>query len=167
MKVRKESRHFWKSANQVGQYSKSKVFMGLHLIKSAVGISNVSELLSRQKIFLEDYGRVFNITRYSPKRSDEILDGGSMYWIISRQIRARQKILGIEKFKSNNNKTEKTALVLDKKIYLTIPVPRRPHQGWRYLEDSQAPPDINNEQSEQTRKLPENLVLELRNLGLI
>tara|TARA_Y100001970_G_scaffold283401_2_gene398415 strand:- start:37100 stop:37525 length:426 start_codon:yes stop_codon:yes gene_type:complete len=141
--------------------------MGLHLIKSAVGISNVSELLSRQKIFLEDYGRVFNITRYSPKRSDEILDGGSMYWIISRQIRARQKILGIEKFKSNNNKTEKTALVLDKKIYLTIPVPRRPHQGWRYLEDSQAPPDINNEQSEQTRKLPENLVLELRNLGLI
>ena len=141
--------------------------MGLHLIKSAVGISNVPELLSRQKIFLGDYGRVFNVTRYSPKRSEEILDGGSMYWIISRQIRARQKILGIEKFKSNNNKTEKTALVLDKKIYLTIPVPRRPHQGWRYLEDSQAPPDINNEQSEQTRKLPENLVLELRNLGLI
>ena len=81
-------------------------------------------------------------------------------------MRVRQRILDIETFKDPNTGRERCAFVLDPTLVLIVPVRRRPHQGWRYLEASSAPPDLDLP-DESAHDMPVEMAAELRALGLI
>ena len=101
-------------------------------------------------------------TRNRPKRHEELLAGGSLYWIVSGFICARMKFIDIEDAASA--KGAGCVFVLEPTLIRTVPRPHRPFQGWRYLEPGDAPPDI---QRNGNGDLPVVLVNELRQLGLI
>ena len=107
-------------------------------------------------------GDIMHVTRMTPKRADELLSGGSLYWVIKGQIAARQKLLDLKPVQKEG-KTH-CALVYDPKL---IPVMRRSHrpfQGWRYLDPKDAPPDVKDIKA---GNLPEKLKQELAELGLL
>ena len=100
-----------------------------------------------------------------PKRADEVIGGGSLYWIIKGYVRARQRILSIERSK-DSEATKKCAFVLDNLVVPTVLRIARPIQGWRYLEPAGAPLDQDQKTMEMV-DMPEEMARELRNLGLI
>jgi hypothetical protein len=99
-----------------------------------------------------------------PKRRDEILAGGSIYWVIKGYIRVRQRIIGIEPVMCEDGRH--CRLVLDWMLVSTEPEPHQPHQGWRYLEVEKAPADLKIGGNGATR-MPAELAAELRSLGLL
>ena len=119
--------------------------MTVHLIKLSVGPESLSDLANWQKQRLAEKKRkgqkpeLMHITRHKPKRAEELLDGGSIYWVIKGRIVARQKMLELRTIKVDG--VEHCGLVYDKKLIKVHPHPRRPFQGWRYLEVKAAPPD--------------------------
>ena len=141
----------------------------------AVGIESIAQLRSVQKARLlraraggQRPAKLCHYTRFAPKRAAEIVRGGSIYWIIGRQIHVRQGIRAIEAASDENGAT-RCAPVLDPKLVAVDPVNRRPHQGWRYLESSDAPPDLKSRTRGAAKKggLPAELAAELRALGLL
>lgn len=140
--------------------------MALNMVKYAVGIDSIQQLESRQVECKKKFGCVFSLTRLAPRRGDEVVAGGSMYWVIKRQIRVRQRILKIEKDTANEGDVVKVRLILDSLLYPTVPIPRRPHQGWRYLNEEQVPADLSMSEEELYTQVPASLVSELRRLGL-
>ena len=112
--------------------------MTLHLIKLCVGVSEVGELADWCK-----QRRPIVHTRQTPKRAAEILEGGSLYWVIKGQILVRQPILAIDTIEEGpSNRCE---ILLDQAPMRTAPQPRRAFQGWRYLETKDAPADLAGE----------------------
>ena len=99
----------------------------------------------------------------TPKRADEVLDGGSLYWVIKGQIAARQKLKELRPVKWKGE--PHCGLVYDKELIPVSPRPRRPFQGWRYLDPKDAPPDLR--QAKGAKGLPEALQRELASLGLL
>src|SRR5258706_1385034 len=99
----------------------------------------------------------------TPKRADEVLDGGSLYWVIKGQIAARQKLLAFRSVKKNG--VPHCGLVYDKELVPVTLRPRRAFQGWRYLEAKDAPPDL--AKTRGAKGLPEALQRELAVLGLL
>jgi hypothetical protein len=99
----------------------------------------------------------------TPKRADEVLDGGSLYWVIKGQIMARQKLLELRAVTKNG--VPHCGLVHDKTLVPVSIRPRRAFQGWRYLEDADAPPDLTIKSG--AKDLPEALQRELAALGLL
>lgn len=144
--------------------------MTVHLLKMCVGIESPEQLRRRQQARLEDQKaagkrpRLIHWTRNMPRRADDILDGGSIYWIMKGMIRARQGITAIERV-DDRTVQKRCALVLDKKVVETRPVPMRPIQGWRYLPPADAPPDL--AVADQTAEMPESMIRDLRELGLL
>jgi hypothetical protein len=143
--------------------------MTLHIIKLCVGVDTLQELADWQMQRIKDLKtkgkkpELIHVTRMTPKRKDEVLDGGSLYWVIKGQIAARQKLLELRKVTRNG--TPHCGLVYDSKL---IPVQRRAHrafQGWRYFDPKDAPPDARG--TKGLGKLPEKLQIELVNLGLL
>jgi hypothetical protein len=114
--------------------------MALHLIKLAVGAESLADLAQWQKRRLKSAGELAHITRMAPKRADEILAGGSLYWVIKGVIRVRQRLTEIRPVSSKDG--ARTALVLDPKLVPVRPTPRRAFQGWRYLKPEDAPRDL-------------------------
>lgn len=98
-------------------------------------------------------------TRYCPKRHEEMI-GGSLYWIMEHAIVARSEILGFEQRDDG-----RWTIRLAPKLVLVHPKAKRAHQGWRYMTDRQAPPDL-AEGEQQGDALPGRLVRELSKLGL-
>jgi len=98
-------------------------------------------------------------TRYLPKRHAEMI-GGSLYWIFKHQLVARCEILGFEEAEGG-----KTHIVISGTLIEVQPKPRRAHQGWRYLEEADAPPDLPS--GEAGDVLPGHLAHELARLGLV
>jgi hypothetical protein len=98
----------------------------------------------------------------TPKRAKELLDGGSLYWVIKRVIQARQTIVELEEFVDETG-IKRCTIWLDREIIPTAPSPRRPFQGWRYLKAEDAPADL----SVQTggEDLPDDLRRKLIELG--
>ena len=143
--------------------------MPLHIIKLCVGCDSLSDLADWQKKRLKEKRargqkpELIHITRMKPKRTEEVLDGGSLYWVIKGQIAALQKLLAIRDVKKNG--VPHCGLVYDKELVPVVARPRRPFQGWRYLEDGDAPPDITA--SKGAKGLPEALQRELAALGLL
>jgi len=80
-------------------------------------------------------------TRMTPKRAGELLDGGSLYWVIKRVIQARQEIVDLEEFVDTGG-IKRCTIWLDNEIIPTAPAPKRPFQGWRYLAPGDAPADM-------------------------
>ena len=138
--------------------------MPLHLLKVCVGVVSVAELRRFQAARLARGETLRHVTRHTPRRGAEIVAGGSLYWIIKRAIRVRQRIVALEEVRDDNGK--RCALVLDPDLVATEPRPRRPHQGWRYFAHEDAPRDLAaGEFFDQD--MPPELMAELRELGLI
>ncbi len=143
--------------------------MPLHIIKLCVGCDSLSELAAWQKKRLKEQrakGRtpeLIHVTRMTPKRADEVLDGGSLYWVIKGQIAARQKLLALREVKKNG--IPHCGLVYDKALVPVVARPRRAFQGWRYLQAADAPPDL--ARTKGARDMPEALQRELAALGLL
>jgi hypothetical protein len=129
--------------------------MALHLIKLCVGVSEVGELAdwARQR-------RPIVHTRQTPRRAAEILDGGSLYWVIKGQVLVRQAILAIDTIEEGAS--SRCEILLDQTAYRTAPQPRRAFQGWRYFTADDAPVDLSNDAGED---LPAELAVALRSLG--
>jgi hypothetical protein len=145
--------------------------MPLHLIKLCVGCDSVEDLkdwikeqLARKKKSGEA-GNRFHRTRMVPKRGDELLDGGSLYWVIRGELLCRERILGIEPF-TDKDGIGRCRIVLDGKVKLVQSRPYRAFQGWRYLPHKDAPQDLDRA-APGARNMPEQMRRELRELGLL
>ena len=108
----------------------------LHISKVAVGCASVEALRRRQQARLAD-GVVPITTRYRPRRADELI-GGSIYWIVKHRIAVRQAIIGF----ADSEVDRRTIIRLDPELVAVRALPRRAHQGWRYLDPADAPPDL-------------------------
>ena len=100
-----------------------------------------------------------------PKRCDDLLAGGSLYWVIRGEILCRQQLTRVEAFRDKEG-ISRCRLVLKPKLVLVEPRSFRPFQGWRYLAVADTPRDINNARP-GTANLPEPMRRELRELGLL
>lgn len=116
-------------------------------------------LRRRQAARLAD-GMVPIVTRFRPKRADELV-GGSIFWIVKHQISARQRILGFGESEADR----RTIIRLDPELVPVRPHPRRAHQGWRYLPPEDAPADIG--EGDEVALLPPALAAALAGLALI
>ncbi len=112
----------------------------LHIMKLAVGVRDVEELRTWQAQRAKTQPPLRHRTRMAPRRRDEVLDGGSIYWVINGSMLVRQRILDIVDDKRDNGEAC-TALLLDPNLVPLVGRPTRPFQGWRYLEPDDAPPD--------------------------
>lgn len=120
--------------------------MTLHLIKLCVGVASVEELNHWQSRRVREGSPPgcprppFHTTRMVPRRREELLNGGSLYWVIQGWVCVRQRLEGIEPFVDEEG-VGRCRLVLGKMLVPVESVPRRPFQGWRYLAAPDAPPD--------------------------
>lgn len=130
--------------------------MPLHMIKLCVGVSEIEWLEQRAA-----NGKPLVVhTRMTPKRAAELEDGGSLFWVIKGVVGCRQPILDVKTL--GEGKTSRCEITLEPRVIRTAPQGRRPFQGWRYLEDKDAPTDLT---SVGATDLPGDLVRELRELG--
>ena len=99
-----------------------------------------------------------------PKRKTEVLSGGSLYWVIKGVILCRQRILRLEEVDRGDG-IRRCGIVMDPAVIRTAPAPRRPFQGWRYLDPADAPRDLPQARRADTA-LPEEMALALAEIGL-
>lgn len=145
--------------------------MTIHIIKLCVGCDSIEDLAQWQKRRLAQLrkrnmkARLRHVTRMMPKRAEDVLDGGSLYWVIKGYLRVRQRIIGLRPT-TNHDGEAACAIELDPKLVKTQLVAWRPFQGWRYLEPKDAPPDL-PPRGKGDDELPPKLAAELRELGLL
>src|ERR1700724_3083971 len=145
--------------------------MALNLIKLCVGADSVCDLEDWIKQKLKDKRKRgekpehIHRTRMAPKRADELIDGGSLYWVIRGQIMCREKIAAIRPFVDKEG-VGRCRIVMVPKVILVEPRPFRAFQGWRYLEPKDAPRDLDSA-APGARDMPEGLRRELTQLGLL
>ena len=146
--------------------------MPIHLVKLCVGCDSIEELAAWQKERLAQMKRegqkpeLFHRTFQMPKRREELLDGGSLYWVIKGIVQARQKLVDLREGAKPDG-SPATLLMLDKLLVPVRPVPRRPFQGWRYLSRDDAPTDLKIGTRDQTAEMPAKLRKDLAALGLL
>ena len=146
--------------------------MPLHLLKLAVGCESVKELkvwVAERMATAKKKGlpqHHIHITRMTPKRTEEILAGGSLYWVIRGEIAARETIIAIEPFRDRDG-IGRCRLVMQPKVIAVSPRPMRPFQGWRYLNPDAAPSDLGKAAAASVAAMPEPMRRELRDLGLL
>lgn len=143
--------------------------MTIHIIKLSVGPDSLADLAAWQTQRLKEMKRnhqtpeLMHIPRQMPKRAEEVLDGGSIYWVIKGWICARQKLLELRPLMREG--IPHCGLVLDKELVRVAPRPRRAFQGWRYFEPKDAPPDLVKGASGDD--IPDDMRRELTALGLL
>ena len=141
--------------------------MPLHLIKLCVGADSVADLEAwvaervRERVRKREAPRSRHVTRMVPTRAAEIVEGGSLYWVIKGQLAARQQVLEIEPFVDVDG-IGRCSLWLDPAVVKVAPRPMRPFQGWRYLKE--APDDLG---ASGAGRMPEELRRALGELGLL
>jgi hypothetical protein len=113
----------------------------LHLVKLSVGPKDVAELRAIQARRLETDPPLRHKTRMFPRRAAEILDGGSIHWVVAGFLCVRQRILDIREDRYEDG-SACAALVLDPRLVPLEARAMRPFQGWRYLDPAAAPPDL-------------------------
>ena len=149
--------------------------MPLHLIKLSVGTDSVADLEAwiaeraamkrKNKKLAKQAAEHTHRTRMIPKRQAELLDGGSIFWVIKGQISARQKLIDIRPY-TDDQGVGQCHLVMEPEVIAVSPRRCRPFQGWRYLKDHERPPDLRDGLAD-IGKMPEALQRELRELGLL
>lgn len=132
----------------------------LHMTRIAFGCQTIADLIASVAT-RADGGRLYLNTRYRPTRAPEILDGGSLYWIVKHQFVARAPVLAFEEAPEG-----RWHIVLDAMPRLVVPRPRRAHQGWRYLKPEEAPLDL-GDVGAGADALPAELTGTLGDLGLL
>jgi hypothetical protein len=144
--------------------------MALHLIKLCVGAESIEDLEQWIGERIAERRRrgerqlSLHVTRMMPKRGAELLDGGSLYWVIRGQVAARQRLEEIEPF-TDAEGIGRCRLWMTPEVTPVLPRPYRPFQGWRYLTLADAPPDL--QARGDIAEMPEELRRELSGLGLL
>ncbi|WP_101339969.1 DUF1489 family protein [Cereibacter azotoformans] len=138
----------------------------VNILKLCVGAEAVEDLLDWQKSQHHRWpgGHPRHITRMWPKREAEVLAGGSLYWVFKGLVLARQPIRALESVTGADG-IARCALVLDPEVIRTVPAPRRPFQGWRYLSPEEAPADLPKGRAKE-EALPPELAQALADIGL-
>lgn len=147
--------------------------MTLHLVKLCVGAQSIEDLAHWQAGRLAEAkkndggaGQLFHTTYQSPKRTEDLLDGGSMYWVIKGVIQVRQRLVGFDEGTKDDGR-RCCLLLLDPELVPVRPTPRRAFQGWRYLTDEDAPPDLAGGTGAGLAGMPPRMRRELAELGLL
>jgi hypothetical protein len=145
--------------------------MPLHLIKLCVGCDSIQDLeewIEENRVHAARLRRPFeqtHTTRMVPKRMEEIVGGGSLYWVIKGQVACRQRLLAIRPF-TDGEGIGRCRLVLEPVVVPVEPRPYRAFQGWRYLDAKDAPRDIGRGQGDLAQ-MPEQMRRDLADLGLL
>jgi len=141
--------------------------MTLHLQKLSVGSENVADMAAWQgtpRAQTEKDHLPRHITRMWPKRAEDVLSGGSMYWVIKGSILCRQRIVRFDEYLSGDG-IRRCAIVLAPKLIRVVPTLKRPFQGWRYLNAADAPMDL-PEGRDAEEALPPTLSAALAEIGV-
>lgn len=139
----------------------------IHLIKLSVGSDSVEQIedwqqnRSKQRV----NGQYFHLTRMWPKREAELLNGGSIYWVVKGLVQARQRILRLEEITGDDG-IRRCGIVLDPELIRTATAPKRPFQGWRYLKPEDAPRDLGTSRLNDDT-LPPELAGALAEIGVL
>ncbi|KAA2314672.1 DUF1489 family protein [Pseudooceanicola sediminis] len=138
-----------------------------NLIKLSVGTESVEDLAAWQTTAMARTtdGLPRHVTRMWPKREAELLDGGSIYWVIKGQIQARQRILRLDEADRGDG-IRRCAIVLDPDLIRVAPSTKRPFQGWRYLKPEDSPVDLSGTRADDDA-LPPELNAALAEIGVI
>ena len=152
--------------------------MTVHIVKLSVGIDSIEHLARFQENRRDQLAAMglpaenIHRTRHRPRRDKEVLDGGSMYWIIKGFIRARQAIIRLDHLHDDEG-GKRCGFVLHPDLVRTELRARRPHQGWRYFEAKDVPPDLPEHMQasgwdpDDHDGPPPEMAAELRALGLL
>lgn len=141
----------------------------LHILKLCVGADGVDDLIDWQAGRIAEARargldpRPVHVTRMRPRREDEVLAGGSLYWVFKGMVLARQRILGFDP-RQGEDGIMRCAIRLDPEVVRTLPQPRRAFQGWRYLRPEDAPADLIGR---GVRDLPPELAAGLARVGVL
>ncbi len=138
----------------------------VHLLKLSVGSESVDSLgdWQAQRSGQRKDGRYYHLTRMRPKREAELLDGGSIYWVIQGTILARQEITRFEEMVGADG-IRRCAIFLAPEVVRTEAVRKRPFQGWRYLDPGDVPRDLPSGRQEGSN-LPPDLEAALSDIGV-
>ncbi len=142
--------------------------MTIHLLRLCVGVGDVAHLARIQENRSqtpEGFREPYTTTRRTPTRAAELLDGGSLYWVMKGHVTVRQRILGVETVADGDGKPT-CLLTLHHGLVPVLPVTQRPFQGWRYLPVAAAPPDL-TDLGAGAADLPPDMAAELKDLGLL
>jgi len=149
--------------------------MTINLLRTCVGIESVSHLAefqSKYREFTDSCGetRIALYTRRTPTRANDLINGGSVYWIITRLIQARQEIVDVATIEDEDGQNM-CRILMSPEIMMVSPTPQRHIQGWRYLDPAKAPTDLGafNNSAIAGDSVPSDpdMAAELRSLGLI
>jgi hypothetical protein len=145
----------------------------VHLIKLCVGCDSIEDLAAWQVERLrarrkagEKKPQLFHRTLQTPKRRADLLAGGSLYWVIKGLVQVRQPLLDITEGTKDDG-TPCCLLILKNELVPVRPTPRRPFQGWRYLDPVEAPADLKGRSAAGITTMPPKLRKQLAELGLI
>ncbi len=149
--------------------TKNGFFVALHILKVAAGVSSLEHLnqvVDHYSYTDAELGHIMHMSsRNTPKRMDEVLDGGSVFWIIKRAIVARAELVAIRQIVREDGK-KGCQMCIRPHVIPTIPQPKRGFQGWRYLKPEDAPKDLTQAAGDPGKGSPE-LAMELKDLGLL
>lgn len=139
----------------------------INLVKLCVGADTVEDLANWQAHLraLHPGRPPHHVTRMWPKRSADLLNGGSLYWVIKGVIQVRQKIVDLQEVRGEDG-IRRCAIVLDDTLAHTQPAPRRAFQGWRYLTPQDAPADLPQTRATED-PLPPELSAALADIGVL
>lgn len=139
----------------------------IHLIKLSVGSDSVEQIEDWQQNRSKQQvnGQYFHLTRMWPKREADLLNGGSIYWVVKGLVQARQRILGLEEITGDDG-IRRCGIVLDPELVRTATAPKRPFQGWRYLKPEDAPRDLGTSRHNDDT-LPPELAGALAEIGVL
>jgi len=137
-----------------------------HLIKLSVGSESVEGLAEWQETARLRWPdkQPRHVTRMWPRRADEVLNDGSIYWVIKGVILCRQRILDLDEVIGEDG-IRRCGIVLDKPLIRVEATPKRAFQGWRYLAPSDAPSDLGAARAQED-KLPPALQSALAEIGV-
>ena len=139
--------------------------MALHIIKLCVGAESIADLEDWVAERVRCAGEHIHTTRMMPKRREEVLAGGSLFWVIRGVLTCRQPILDLRPVRDKDG-ISRCDILLARQVVPVHPRPRGPFQGWRYFDPAEAPPDLDAE-GPADQGLPVELQRELRVIGLL
>ncbi|MEA2937338.1 MAG: hypothetical protein QOC56_842 [Alphaproteobacteria bacterium] len=145
--------------------------MALHLIKLCVGCDSVKDLedwiREKRRRSRSSSRKTEHVhrTRMAPKRAPELVDGGSLYWVIRGEVMCRQRLIDVRPYVDKAG-VGRCQIVLEPKVVAVAPRPWRAFQGWRYLDAKEAPRDLDRA-APGAKGMPETMRRELRELGLL
>ena len=144
--------------------------MALHLIKLAVGVDDLAHLKTVQAERRRQRRQAprsphWVYTRNTPRRAEDLLGGGSLYWVVRGVIRCRQELVGFEEDVDAEDGRKYCRIKVKRTIVPTAPRACKAFQGWRYLEPDNAPPDLSK--GDTDGEMPAEMVAELKRLGLL